>query len=426
MNTYAIHEDNLDRLEKKLTRIKNKCKKYGSTFHYAQVGEEFRDHETPDGEVIKVRYILVEAEGEVIHNDWKFIAVVEHKEAGNIIRQFNTEIEAPEKYRCTEPICEHCNTKRRRKDTYLIYNEKTQEWKQVGKTCLTEFTMGMDAEEVARYISLFDCLIEGEAVSGSSYESYYSVKEIVQYALETVKHFGYQKWTEWEPRSTRVRCMDYFRVRTGSTAWMGQSVIDKLNEEMDYVKFNPNSEENEQMASDAIEWVKAQEKNDSYMHNLKVICSSEYCAGRDLGILISLGKVYRSYLESAEEKARREKAAAQESANSEYVGVIGERIEFSPVFAECVYSTDTMYGYSWLYKFVDTDGDVYMWWSSSGVDLDKEIISVKGTVKSHEEYRGTKQTFLTRCKVAYKPEEEKIRKPAEADDSWYDTFFRDN
>lgn len=403
MNRYAIHEDNSERLEKQLTRIKNKCKKYGSTFHYQEVGEEFRDYETEDGDVIKVRYVIVEAEGQVIHNDWQFIAVVEHKEAGNIIRQFNTEIEVPKRYRCTEPVCEHCNTKRRRNDTYLIYNEKTQEWKQVGKTCLTEFTRGMDAEEVARYISLFDCLIKGEAPSGGGkYESYYEVKEIVQYALETVKHFGYQKWSEWEPRSTKVRCMDYFYVSTGRTGYMSQSLINTLKEEMSQVKFNPTSEDNQKMAADAIEWVKAQEKNDSYMHNLKVTCSSEYCAGRDLGILISLGKVYRSYLESKKEQERKEKAASEESNNSEYVGVIGERVEFTPVSVECMYSNETIYGWSWLYKFVDDKGNVYMWWASSGIDQDKDIVSIKGTVKSHEEYKGVKQTFLTRCRVAYK------------------------
>lgn len=400
MNTYAIHEDNLDRLEKHLTRIQNKCKKYGSSFHYAVVGEEFREYKLGSGETNIVRYVLVEAEGQVIHNDWEFIAVVEHTEAGNIIRQHNTDIEVPEKYRTTEPVCEHCNTKRRRKDTYLIYNQKTQEWKQVGKTCLCEFTQGMDAEEVARYISLFHELIKGEAISGSgNYECYHNVKEVLQFALETVKHFGYQKWTEWEPRCTKERCMDYFRVCTGRTAWMGRHLIEKLQEEMDYVKFNAYSEENDQMAADAIEWVKAQEENDSYMHNLKVICSSEYCAGRDLGILISLGKVYRSYLRSEEEKEAGEAKASKESTNSEYVGVIGERIEFTPVSAECVYSNETMYGWSWLYKFVDEKGNVYMWWSSSGIDQDKEISTVKGTVKSHEEYKGVKQTFLTRCRV---------------------------
>lgn len=39
---YAIYEGNIDRLEKKLKRISNKCKAYGCDFHYEQTGEEFR------------------------------------------------------------------------------------------------------------------------------------------------------------------------------------------------------------------------------------------------------------------------------------------------------------------------------------------------------------------------------------------------
>ena len=41
--TYKIFEGNLERLEKKLIRIANKCKKYGCDFHYEQVGEIFED-----------------------------------------------------------------------------------------------------------------------------------------------------------------------------------------------------------------------------------------------------------------------------------------------------------------------------------------------------------------------------------------------
>lgn len=41
--TYKIFEGNLERLEKKLTKISNKCTKYGCDFHYQQVGEVFEE-----------------------------------------------------------------------------------------------------------------------------------------------------------------------------------------------------------------------------------------------------------------------------------------------------------------------------------------------------------------------------------------------
>ena len=39
---YSILEANMERLEKKLTRIQNKCKKFGCSFTYEKVGEEFK------------------------------------------------------------------------------------------------------------------------------------------------------------------------------------------------------------------------------------------------------------------------------------------------------------------------------------------------------------------------------------------------
>lgn len=74
---YAIYEGNIDRLEKKLKRISNKCKAYGCDFHYEQTGEEFRELKDEKGNKHTARFVLVEAEGTAIINDWEFIAELE-------------------------------------------------------------------------------------------------------------------------------------------------------------------------------------------------------------------------------------------------------------------------------------------------------------------------------------------------------------
>ena len=41
-----------------------------------------------------------------------------------------------------------------------------------------------------------------------------------------------------------------------------------------------------------------------------------------------------------------------------------------------------------------------MWKTQKGIDGEVcDLFKVKGTVKEHSEYRGEKQTTLTRCKV---------------------------
>ena len=96
MVQYSIFEGNMDRLEKKLNRIFNKCKKYGCEFSYRQVGEEFREIKDEQGNKYTARFVIVEAEGKAVVNGWKFIASVEHTEKGNIINRIG-EIEVPAK-----------------------------------------------------------------------------------------------------------------------------------------------------------------------------------------------------------------------------------------------------------------------------------------------------------------------------------------
>ena len=52
---------------------------------------------------------------------------------------------------------------------------------------------------------------------------------------------------------------------------------------------------------------------------------------------------------------------------------------------------------------VDENGNVYTWKTSGGIYCDESIdeVELKGTVKAHNEYRGVKQTELTRCKPTY-------------------------
>ncbi len=185
---YAIYEGNIDRLEKKLKRISNKCKAYGCDFHYEQTGEEFRELKDEKGNKHTARFVLVEAEGTAIINDWEFIAELEHTENGNIITGV-AGVEVPERYYTSKPMCEHCNSKRFRKNTYIVRNKQTGEFKQVGKSCLKDFTHGMSAEAVTQYMSLFNTLIEGETPEpGCAFQRYVSTKEYLLYVAETIRH----------------------------------------------------------------------------------------------------------------------------------------------------------------------------------------------------------------------------------------------
>lgn len=401
MQTYYILEDNLERLEKKLARIQNKCNKYDYTFVYNKREPVFRETTQEDGLKIISKFIPVEVYGEVKHNDWRFVATLDRHESGNIIRQFDTTLEIPHRYRTTDCICEHCNTRRNRKETHIVYNDVTKEFKQVGKTCLTEYTRGLSAELVTSYIAMFDTLIEGESpYSGVRVTKYYPIKDILAYAHQCVEHFGY--WKTDSDRPTKERCLDYFLLREWNWSW-DKHTREKIEAELDATpRFNPQNEDTLEFVDAALWYVRNDTTdNSSYMHNMKVICNQDAAKYSDLGILVSLIPTYYKHIETEAQRLEREKAHENEK-HSSHVGDVGERITVEVASIEHVYTSDSIYGISRLFKITDNAGNVYTWWTSSDIDTDKEYIELVGTVKSHDIYNGVKQTCLTRCKLKIK------------------------
>lgn len=392
--TYAILEGNMERLKKKITRIQNKCAKYGCDFHFEEVGEEYRELKDRKGQVYSARYILVEAEGKAEINGWQFIASVEHTDKGNIIRQA-CGIEVPERYYTGTPVCEHCKTRRARKDTFIVMNEETGEFKQVGKSCLADYTHGMSAEGVAAYTAAFDEIIKGENPEpGCDYTRYVKTEEYLRYVAETIRHFGYAK-NDGYGRSTADRATDYFAVNHGwLNGWWGREIIKEYREEMERCGFDAESKEATEEMEKALAWLDEQGEDNNYMHNLKTACANEYLSGRNLGILASLFPTYNRELEY--EAKRREEAA--QGKLSEYVGNTGDRIEITVVAVKLITSWDGMYGMTYIWKITDEAGNIYTW--KTGNHIPDNCKKIKATVKGHDEYRGTKQTELTRCKCA--------------------------
>lgn len=387
MKTYAIYEGNMPRLESKLKRIQNKCKKYGCTFHYEQVGEEFRTVKTEDGKDRILRFVLVEAEGKALLNGWRFVATLDHTDKGNVINSVEGAPELPERFYTCPPYCEHCKTNRYRKSSFVVQNTSTGEFKQVGANCLGDYTHGMSAEGVTSWLSLFEELVQGEAIYPSSkIIFYYNVHEMLCYYIETVKHFGYVRSSD--PNSTVWESFDFYlydhdRTRLGMNA-------DNVWRKMNSVNYKAITPENERKAEECIAWVEEQEESSNYMHNLKTVCLSQCVTAKNLGVVASVLPTMNKDLERKAEQKRMEK--------SNYVGKVGERITVEVTSFKLLTSWENNWGFTRLYKIVDATGNVYVWKTSNNIEED--VVKIVGTIKAHNEFRGVKQTELTRCKVS--------------------------
>ena len=416
MEQYAIYEGHMEDLMKKVTRIQNKCRKYGCEFHFAEVGEEFREVEDPTtlhpltGKPIHrtCRFILVEAEGTAKVNDWQFIASVEHTEKGNIFAKAMTDVEIPARYRTSKPTCEHCNSNRSRAYTFIVMNTITGEFKMVGKSCLMDFTHGLSASTAAWFTSLKTIFQEAEEApigSGGWGERYFDTTEVLSYAAETIRKFGYVRSNNdnCNQTSTKQRTIDFLCVDKGMTRGWPENEIKRVMREMEQVKFNPESTEIKELVTAALAWIGGQDATNDYLHNLKTACSLKFSPWSRIGMLVSLFPTYDRELEIQTRKAEAEAKSKKEAQTSKHIGNIGERIHFAVQSVKCLTSWETTFGYypttTYLYKIVDAEGNIFTWKTSNIIDDDNIPQSVVGTVKEHTEFRGVKQTVLTRCKM---------------------------
>jgi hypothetical protein len=161
---YAIPEFNWGKASKKLESLTRRAKKLGvNGLTYEVKGEEVREVKTGkytlEGRPITVEilYVLVDVTGDApVIAGYTFAATVEHTEEGNVLRKVpGCEIDAPLSYRTASRKCEHCNKIRSRKDTYLVLNNETGEWKQVGKSCLRDF-LGENVDSFLSRLSWWD------------------------------------------------------------------------------------------------------------------------------------------------------------------------------------------------------------------------------------------------------------------------------
>lgn len=412
MERYSVWEGHMDDLMKKVNKIQNKCRKFGCNFHFAQVGEEIK--EVPDYTTLNpvtgkpiirnCKFIIVEAEGTAVINGWEFVASVEHTEKGNIFSKALIDVEIPERYRCSDPFCEHCNSNRMRKNTCIVRNTETGEFKQVGNSCLKDFTFGMSASFAVYLASIKDIFKEAEEQAiGSSCgwgQRYFDTKEVLQFTAETIRHFGFSR-SDNHGDSTKERMIDFFNVYNGNTRWIPEDEIRRITNQMKAVGFNPDSEEAVKMTEDALNWINSQEATNDYMHNLKTVCSLDYTTYHRFGLLVSLFPTFDRELEI---QAKR-KAEMEAGKVSDYVGQVGDRVDVQIASVKCITSWESCFnGYSttttYVWKITDVNGNIFTWKTSKWMDEENPPASMKGTVKEHKMFREVKQTELTRCKVA--------------------------
>ena len=152
-------------------------------------------------------------------------------------------------------------------------------------------------------------------------------------------------------------------------------------------------------ANEAIKHLQALEPATTYEGNLKVITNSEYFDYKFTGYMTSVISFYQRFLDKREYKARKAIERSKMPISC-YCSTIGKREDFTLTVTKSL-GFEGYYGITYINLMKDSKGNVFTW--STGKSLNEgSTYLIKGTVKEHSEYKDTKQTTITRCKVLKK------------------------
>jgi hypothetical protein len=290
---------------------------------------------------------------------WSFVATLAHDEGReNLLLRMPGSDESIDliQYANADPsICEHCNTRRARKDTYIIADENGQTM-QVGGTCLKDFLGHDNPLAYARLQGSLHGIFHGLG-SGEPLED---TREFVVHAATVIRVHGF-KPAGYGPSSTRSLADVNREGFTENTHFVAPTAAD------------------EDLADQALSWIRDLDRTDKgeFIHNLYAAASLSHMHRRHEGLLAAL---IPTYIKETQSKVATPKA-------SEHVGVVGQPLEVE-FTVKSVSSFPSQYGYGkTAHKHVlkTTDGDTLIWYRNSGEPLEKGVTyQASFIVKKHD------------------------------------------
>lgn len=302
----------------------------------------------------------------------------------NIVLELNN-ITLPEKYRETDCSCEHCNTNRVRTKTYILKNIQTGEFKQVGGSCLKDFT-GHDDPEWACKVNIYvkEALDElGEPISKGSLDAYVPVKEYLGFVSEAIIREGYLSATKAE---------EQLRMCTADAAY---GVYLKRHEES-MKQYLPTPKALD-IVDKVIEFVESKEEQGSnYINNLKTIFNAQIFKEKYIRLVGSSIAYYQNELSK--------NIFAVDKSAKKHIGLKGEKVNFCGTVSK-MNTYDTQFGRMRMYIMNDSEGNSVVWKSSTQAEIEiGREYDISATVKEHSTYNDMPQTEIVRPKFSIKQE----------------------
>lgn len=337
-----------------------------------------------------------------------FAAKISHNEPGegfNLVETPNGgEVEA--RWSTAPAHCAHCATDRRRKTTYLV-SDASGEVRQVGSTCLDDFT-GLPLHKLL-VAWQFQEFLERPAGGGDGYDlgsfggyrpGTANLKAVLVVALASASLYGYvsAKAARESYGSTstadEVRAILFGRGSDRSvSAMLGDDEGGTL----------------EAGADALIEWARAEfplpapgedfdPRTTGYARNMAIAFAGDDTPPKILGLVVSaIGAKAASDAKAARAKADAERAIP----TTPYLADVGAKVKGVPVTILSTFEKEGIYGITTIVKLRSSSGHDIVWFAS-GIKASLEpgqTYTMAATVKNHKTFREQPETQVTRARL---------------------------
>lgn len=150
------------------------------------------------------------------------------------------------------------------------------------------------------------------------------------------------------------------------------------------------SSQHREQAESIISYYNSAVDNSEFVHNVKVLLSNKCVHIQDVGTLAYLPFGYKQAMEKIEKERK-------QAIEYQYYGEVGKRYKDIYVTLRMLTCYETIYGYISIYQMIDNMGHLFIWKTHSYYEPGSYYVAM--TIKEHNEYKGTKQTVVTRCKL---------------------------
>lgn len=417
--TVTIHREDEEEL-------KASCEKYFAKFSKkmgigkedmgVKVVEYIKEQDPKDHAIYYDKAVVEVMFPDVTANNWEFIAKIDNDlHSESVIRRVpGTTTEIPETYKHVDhTVCDHCGVNRFRTCVYIIHNKVTGDFKQVGSSCLGDFIGYKNIDAVlSMYLKFYDELQEYKEREAPVSRGFITVdfNEFALYAYCVIKKLGYvsrknSEELEGAKRPTADYLFDHFYCNDwqfgpcSKNPLFTREELEAMMETEDATTFAEklNTFYNNEFMNNANAYTS------EFWTNFKIIIKDGFVKHNEIG--------YAAYAIFNYIKSTEEKKAATARVSEHVPGNVGDKVQLEVTcYAANMFEND--FGVGEFVMMKDKEGRTVVWKTGSNikwdyatkqnvhihVDVDKTYM-VQATIKSFSEYKGIKQTNVTRLKV---------------------------